>query len=312
MSKIAIIGECMLELSGAPFSDQITQGFGGDTLNSALYLKYLSPETKVHYVTALGEDELSQGLLKRWAELGIETQQIAQFKDLNPGLYWIHLNSAGERTFSYWRKGSAASQWLKHPDAPKILAEISNMEWLYLSGISLAILDSADRRRLLDFLAHYQAQGGKILFDSNYRPQLWESKEVAQKIYREVLALTHLALLTDEDEMAIWNLSEESLLTTLRRYYPTQTLIIKQGALGATMLTEEGEFPIPAPKVANVVDTTAAGDAFNAGCMAQLLAGASLADACRFGHKVAGIVIQHRGAIVPKETFFQQLKEDPL
>jgi 2-dehydro-3-deoxygluconokinase len=46
------------------------------------------------------------------------------------------------------------------------------------------------------------------------------------------------------------------------------------------------------------VDTTAAGDSFNAGYLAAMLQGAGCADAIRAGHALSRQVIRHRGALV--------------
>ncbi|MBJ6911804.1 sugar kinase, partial [Vibrio cholerae] len=58
---------------------------------------------------------------------------------------------------------------------------------------------------------------------------------------------------------------------------------------------------VPTQPVAQVVDTTSAGDSFNGGFLSAYLAGADLATACQRGNALAGTVIQHRGAIIPKE-----------
>ena len=60
-------GECMLELQGAPFGD-MHQTMGGDTWNSAIYLRRCTPRpaVSVHYASALGDDPLSQQMLARW------------------------------------------------------------------------------------------------------------------------------------------------------------------------------------------------------------------------------------------------------
>ena len=61
--KLASIGECMIEFSQAD-DGLFRRGFGGDTLNTALYLARLGIDTS--YVTALGDDALSEAMLAAW------------------------------------------------------------------------------------------------------------------------------------------------------------------------------------------------------------------------------------------------------
>lgn len=301
MINVAIIGECMIEISGTPFGQSLTQGYGGDTLNTAIYLKRLAPTINVQYVTALGTDNLSTELINIWQKNALDTQNILKFKDRSPGLYWILLSEDGERSFMYWRKQSAASQWLKHSLANDVLKKLLTSDWIYLSGISLAILDDDDKDLLLKFLADYKHSGGKIAFDSNYRPILWQSNEHARQYYSQILALTDLALLTDDDEAAIWGISKEALPHYMQTL-PCPIKILKQGAEGATLFMNEAIETIPTTKIDTVVDSTAAGDSFNAGVLAGLLNGLSIIEACQLGHQVAGTVIQFKGAIIPEDA----------
>ncbi len=73
--KIAIIGECMVELQRK--EDLLKQSFGGDTLNTALYLSRLTKNynISVSYITALGNDPFSSEMLKAWSdEVSIPTK----------------------------------------------------------------------------------------------------------------------------------------------------------------------------------------------------------------------------------------------
>lgn len=302
MTKIAIIGECMVEISGEPFSDQLMQGYGGDTLNTAVYLSRLLPKEDVFYVTALGTDCISDELCAHWQKEGIKTDHVLRFDALFPGLYWIILDGKGERSFLYWRKQSAASQWLKHSKIKMTLNTLMTMDWIYLSGISLAILDKTDREKLVMWLTIYHKNGGRIAFDSNYRPSLWGGKLKAQQVYRDILSITDLALLTDEDEIAIWNLKGDALIHH-HQQLNVPILILKQGKNGAlAMLVSQENILVPSLTVENVVDSTAAGDSFNAGFIAAYIKKCSLPDACMQGHELASRVIQYKGAIIPQAS----------
>lgn len=306
LKQVAMIGECMIELNGEPFGE-LHQTFGGDTLNTAIYtaraMLKLGHKSNVSYVTALGTDPVSAKMQELWREEHIDTSLVASFENKTPGLYWIILDKTGERSFMYWRDQAAAKIWLAHPKSSQVLATIDNYAWIYLSGISLAILNDEDRAKLLSFLKEYRKKGGKIAFDSNYRKALWQDSQEMRRIYSAILSITDLALLTNEDEMAIWDIQESEILENLEKF-SLPILVLKQGADGAKII-ENSELKssrvIKSIKVATIVDTTAAGDSFNAGVLVGLMQNLSIDKACKMGHAIASTVIQYKGAVIPKD-----------
>src|SRR3954452_25326751 len=84
--RIASIGECMIELRQMP-GGHLTRSFGGDTLNTAVYLARLGAE--VDYITALGDDPLSDEMIAGWQAEGIGTERVMRLKGKLPGLYMI-------------------------------------------------------------------------------------------------------------------------------------------------------------------------------------------------------------------------------
>lgn len=300
IQKLAIIGECMIELNGEPFGNMY-QTYGGDSLNTATYLARISsPEQiEVHYVSALGTDKLSQGMLERWQADGIHTNLVLRDEHRQPGLYLIQLDKQGERTFLYWRNQSAARYILQHTDYPKIVTALPTMDMVYLSGISLAILPKSDRLLLVEQVRLLKQQGVEIAFDSNYRPALWESQEHTQACYQDLLALVDIALVTFDDEQQLWGDSNEQETLIRLASFNIPKIIIKQGASGAIAYENGKSSYVPTTPITNIVDTTSAGDSFNAGFLAGYLQGKSLEICCQQGNQLAGIVIQHRGAIIP-------------
>lgn len=138
--KIAVIGECMIELSEKGAA--VNRGFGGDTLNTSVYIARQTDasELGVHYVTALGTDTFSQQMLESWQSENVQTDLIQRMADRLPGLYYIETDDTGERTFYYWRNEAAAKFWLESEQSAAICEELATYDYLYLSGISLAIL----------------------------------------------------------------------------------------------------------------------------------------------------------------------------
>ncbi len=80
---------------------------------------------------------------------------------------------------------------------------------LYFSGITLAVLGVQGREKLLETLVEARQRDARIVFDNNYRPRLWASVEDARAAYRSVLPQVDLALLTVDDEQALFGYADD-------------------------------------------------------------------------------------------------------
>lgn len=304
MKRIALLGECMIELNGAPFG-AMTQAYGGDSLNTAVYLARCAGEKiSVEYVSALGCDAISDGMIERWQAEGVNTDLVLRDNSRQPGLYLIQLDEQGERTFLYWRNQSAARYMLQHQDFAQVEAALANVDMVYLSGISLAILPQQDRLRLIELLSQLSEQGVEIAFDSNYRPALWRDADEARECYRQLLEITDLALVTNDDEQALWGDRDEEETLSRLQAAGVKKAVVKMGAKGNHYqdFVAGSRQTIATTPVEHVVDTTSAGDSFNAGFLAGYLQDKDAEQCSRQGHQLAGIVIQHKGAIIPKHA----------
>lgn len=311
MKHIAIIGECMIELNGSPFGN-MQQAYGGDTLNTAIYLNraqraFASDESaKVSYVTAVGTDSISQGMVEAWKKEGINTEYVLTCENKTPGLYLIQLDEQGERTFMYWRNDSAARWLIQHPNFESIASQLVDVDMVYISGITLAILPEQDRHKLLCLLKELKVKGVELCFDSNFRPALWpnDQNQSVMSAYNAMYSITDTAIVTYEDEQALWGdkNSEETMMRL--KDQGIKNVVVKLGSEGC-LLSQNGKKTqsIATTPVKNVVDTTSAGDSFNGAFLAAYLNGSKLEQACKMGNKLASIVIQYRGAIIdPKHT----------
>jgi 2-dehydro-3-deoxygluconokinase len=257
---------------------------------------------EVRYLTALGTDALSEGMLQRWRAEGIETSVVLRDPTRLPGLYLIQVDQQGERDFLYWRRDSAARYLLRHPEFERMAAALAEAEIIYVTGISLAILPSGDRAKLVALLAQLAARGKRLVLDSNYRPALWSSTNAARSTLRALLPSACLLLTTFDDERQIWR--DDTVDAARERLHAAgaDAVVIKRGAAGCVYSDRTTTVEVAAPPVVGVVDTTAAGDAFNAAFLAGWLTGLDAQESCRLGNALAGIVIQHRGAIIPASS----------
>lgn len=291
--KIAAIGEAMIELSLA--GDDAKVGVAGDTLNTAIYLKRSAPSLQVDYITRLGTDAFSDRIRDVIAAEQIGTDGILRDPNGTPGLYAITTDDAGERSFTYWRDSAAARQTFITDSGPDF-SVLTGYDVLYLSGITMAILSIPVRAALLEFLRGFRHSGGRLCYDSNYRPRLWSDVHTARQMNDAMWALTDIALPSIDDEQALTGQSADDIATRFLGLRKTGAL--KRGPLGPLCLQTGVHHDFP--QAAAVVDTTAAGDSFNGGYLAASLTGVDQADALRAGHDLAMRVIGHKGAILPR------------
>jgi 2-dehydro-3-deoxygluconokinase len=284
----------MLELSRKGEGWQL--GYGGDTLNTAIHLARAGHD--VAYLTALGIDPMSANLKARWAAEGLDTSLVLDHPSRSTGLYAISTDAAGERSFAYWRDTSAAREMFVLPGMADASVAAEQADLLCYSLISLAILTPDDREKVVALARVIRSRGGKVAFDGNYRPRLWSGPEDARRARDAAIAAADIGLPTLEDEIL---LSGEADAAAVARHWGglgCAETVVKLGSSGCRL---PDSAILPPPEVLNPVDTSGAGDAFNGGYLAARMNGASVADAARAGHALAGWCVMRGGAIPARD-----------
>ncbi len=296
--RVLAIGECMAELAPTGSDGDFQLGFAGDTFNTAWYLARCAPQAQVSYLTAVGDDAISAKMLAFMRGSGVDVSAVQEVPGKTVGLYLISLD-AGERSFSYWRGQSAAKSLADNPAA--LDAAMARADLIYFSGITLAILAPAARATLLDALRRARSTGKTIAFDPNLRPRLWASDREMTDAIMEAATVCDIALPSFEDE-ASW-FRDATPMATAERYLAAgaRSVIVKNGADPVVYVdgTDTGEVPVI--PVSTLVDSTAAGDSFNAGLFARLAAGDTIANGITSACTLSREVVQHRGALVAIE-----------
>lgn len=298
--RLLAIGEVMAEIRPGAEGGFVL-GFAGDTYNTAVYAaREMRHPGNVGYVTRIGREPLSTALLEQAAAEGLDVGHIAVDDDRNIGIYAVATDAHGERSFSYWRSQSAARRLFAIEETALFMPPA---EIIYLSGITLAILTPAARSRLFDRLAELrETNGTKVAFDSNFRPALWEDPAIARASMDRMWDLTDIALPSMDDEMAISGFDAESAVIDRFAGRTWDGVAIKRGVRGpVSPFIAPSDMPDFPPAEA-VVDTTAAGDSFNAGYLAAFLNGAGEIDRMRAGHRLAARVVGSPGAIMPRDA----------
>ena len=293
--KILSIGECMAEFSPDEQLGKFNLGFAGDTFNTAWYIANNHADVNSAYFSKVGDDELSDQMLKFMSDNQVDTRYITTVAGSTIGLYLISLVN-GERTFSYWRNKSAATFLGQNVD--DVGNAMKKQDMIYFSGITLAILDQNSRENLFSCLKSARRAGKKIAFDPNLRPKLWNDKKEMCDVIMAGANLSDIILPSFEDE-ATWFLDADPM-STLARYQNVgaETVVVKNTGDPVSFWSQHGTGTYLVESVEKIIDSTAAGDSFNAEILVGLLREIPLADAINNAANLAKKVLMGQGALV--------------
>ncbi len=279
----------------APEGDGFRKGFAGDTFNMAWYARHLCPhDWSVDFVSAIGSDAISDEMAGFMSAAGVGTAHVHRHDTRTVGLYMISLRE-GERSFSYWRGTSAAR--LLAEDAERLDAAFDGADLVCLSGITIAVLEGDGRDNLAAALDRFRKAGGEVAFDPNIRPRLWASQSLLRDEVMRFAGLSDIVLASFDDETT--HFGDATPEATLERYKSVGVVrvIVKNGADPVMGNRASGTVTVTPAPVAQVVDSTAAGDSFNAGFLISVLSGHDMAESLSAGAALSREVIQHRGAL---------------
>lgn len=299
LRSVRAIGEAMVEM--APVGDGLyRRGFAGDTFNTAWHMaRWLGNRADIGMITRVGSDSLSDAFVARMAADGMAVSGISRDPSRTLGLYMIELDGV-ERSFHYWRETSAARHLAD--DAPLLSRALDGVGLAHLSGITLAILSPQARETLFSVLATFRSKGGLVSFDPNIRPRLWSSQAEMLQTLTRMLSLCDIALPSLDDERT--HFGDSGADTTIRRMADAGVaeIVVKDGA-GPVLLSVAGQIhSLPTPPLATIVDTTGAGDAFNAGYLAGRVMAAPPEDCVRAGQNMAAAVLSNHGALAAPDA----------
>lgn len=303
-TSVVSIGECMVELARGD-DQRFSLSYGGDTFNTAVYLARAGID--VSYATALGDDPYSAGLMALARHETVDTGLIAIVPGRMPGLYLIETIN-GERTFHYWRDRSPARELFELPQANTIAGALNRAGVVYFSAITLSLYSQLGLARLAAALQQARSAGTLIAMDGNYRPRGWLNPEHARDTIGRFWSLADVALPTFDDEAQLWG-DIDPQATAVRLFARgAKEVAVKLGSAGA-LAGVSGALARVAPLTAvEPIDTTGAGDSFNAAYLAARLRDQPIEAAAHAGNALAGIVIRHRGAIAPRDATDALLK----
>src|SRR5262249_23567386 len=146
--------------------------------------------------------------------------------------------------------------------------------------------------RFLAALELARKSGAKVVFDGNFRPRSWRGDLTRTRaVFIEALKRVDIALPTFDDEAVLWGGRSPEATVQRLQAFDIAEIVVKNGPNDALVATRGMLEHVPVPQIIQPVDTTAAGDGFNAGYLAARLANEAPLAAATAAHRLAAQVI---------------------
>ncbi len=294
------VGEAVIELKRGA-DGRFALSCGGDTFNAAIYLARAGIE--VAFASAIGDDPYSDSISALAGAEGVSSNLLLRVAGRLPALCLVENGPGGERSVRYWREGAPARELFELPDWTHVAEALVAARLIYFSGITLSLYSSNALGRFLAVLEVARQRGAKVAFDGNFRPRGWKGDlQRTRTVFIETLKRVDIALPTFDDEAVLWGDPSPEMTVARLQAFGIGEIVVKNGPNSALVATAADQEFIPVPEVVVPVDTTAAGDGFNAGYLAARLSGSNPVQAAGAAHRLAGDVIRHPGALVPRAS----------
>ena len=298
MTRVLVVGEPLVELREDP-PGTIRQGFGGDALNLAVHLKRESPALDVLLASAVGDGSDSEALLALCRDEGIDVSLLRRVAGAELGRYRVMIDAAGERSFTYDRSASPFRGALDDGD---LMPDGAFADVLCFSGIAMAVLHDAGRRALLAYATSMNERGGTVVYDPNHRPALWVDDDDARSWTGRIVPSVDVLLASSEDGRRLTDADTPRAIADAFRSMGSREVVVTDGADPCVVAVDDVVLEVAPTAPRQVIDTTAAGDAFDAGYLAARLRGGSPSESAAAGHAAAAEAVGHRGALAPRPS----------
>ena len=292
--NVCSIGEAMIEISNIKNS-LYNQSFAGDTLNFCNYLD--KKKLNAFFLSAIGKSEINQSLLDFVKSKNISTKYIKQINQFEVGLYLIKNKDNGEKQFFYWRDESAAKHYFNNIDFLNLYKELKNFDYIYFSGITLSIIHISKLNNFIKLLKLLKSKKIKIVFDFNIRPSRWNKKNL--NIFLDsVLKFVDICFLSGED-MNYWkNKNDIKYYEQIVRKYKLKHSIFRKNAKFTYVFLNKTRYVFKNKLLKTVVDTSGAGDGFNAAYLSNFIVNNDPVLALKAGSSLGSKIVMKKGAIV--------------
>lgn len=308
MFDVSSLGEVLIDFTPADSTGDTIPKFeqnpGGAPANVLAALSSLGKKTA--FIGKVGNDPFGDFLVKTLGASGINIEGVVHTDDASTTLAFVHLDDSGDRTFSFVRNPGADMLL----NAAEVNYSIVEQSKIFHFG-SISMTDEPASTATIKAVMLAKANGKLISFDPNLRISLWNNLKQAKEKF--LIGLTYADVLKiSEEELEFITGTDELIKGSQQIFleYGVRIILVTLAEKGC--FVRKGDIVVSVPGyLADVVDTTGAGDAFLGGFLYQLLERngqidhlneANIKSMARFANAVGALVTTRKGAIPAMPT----------
>lgn len=286
---------------------------GGSPTNTAIAAARLG--LRAGLATRVGADHMGRFIREQLAREGVDVRGVRTDAERLTALVVLGIRNRESFPLIFYRENCADMALCESDldDAYLASAGAVLINGTHLSTPGVFAASSGAARRV-------KANGGRVVFDVDYRPVLWglTAKDLGENRFvsnagvtgrlQAVLPWCDLIVGTEEEFCILGG--SELLIAAIRniRAQTAATLICKRGAQGCVAFA--GDIPgdiasgmvVPGFKV-KLLNVLGAGDAFMGGLLRGWLRGETLEESCRMGNACGAIVVSRHGCAPAMPTW---------
>jgi 5-dehydro-2-deoxygluconokinase len=255
---------------------------GGSAANVAVAAARHGRRTAL--VSRTGEDPFGEYLHRALRDFGVDDRWVVPVAGPPTPVTFCEIFPPDDFPIYFYRYPTAPDLQIRAEELDLEAIRSARVFWVTGTGLCQEPSRSAH-------LAALAARGQAVhtIFDLDYRPVFWQSREQAREIYRQALPYATVAVGNLDECLTAVGESEPYAAAEALLAAGVRLAVVKQGPKGVLARTAEETVEVP-PVEVEVVNGIGAGDGFGGALVHGLLAGWPLARVLRFANAAGAIV----------------------
>jgi fructokinase len=262
---------------------------GGSPTNVAINATQLGLNTIL--IATVGKDGFGSYAIERLKNVGIQTNHIAVLNKKSTSVIFVS-RSDGTPDFIQYR--SADFRITEEQISTEILSRTK-----IFHTTCFALSKNPAQKTILKKAQEAHNLGCKLSIDVNYAKKLWKSQKEAFDVIKTYCQFNPLIKISEDDMLRLFE--KELPHEEIFEFFHNQGVDIVCLTLGSkgVKLSQKGKeiLQLPAIKIAKVLDSTGAGDAFWSGFLFAYIREKSLEESLNIALKLAALKLQNIGRL---------------